>query len=442
MKLEFGTQQMDIGTWTFLWMRTAMVEPTGGADLNECLLAAQKIKDGSDESWIAEWIARADRTKAEAEGALGLGQRVKARLAFMRASNYYRAAFMKMVDRDQTWEYLTKSREAFHRAAALMEGKVEIADIPFETVSLPAYYLPAAGKDSSPAPTLICTNGGDSTNEELMHWMGFAAQERGWNCLVFEGPGQWSMLQRFPDQVMRPDWEEPIKAVVDWLVRKPEIDAGKIALFGPSLGSTLAARAAAFEKRIAACVPCGFVVDPYEGWHDIWPKWLQRAKPETFDRVFGIFEKMSSQVRSLKATFARMYGQSSAYRIIESMKAHSVVDLAPRIDCPLLVIYGEAEYAENEAGALLLSTARFLDRIKAPVAVHEFTFEDGWAATHCQIGAQTALQNVVLDWLDRVLVKGEDMRKLPELTWKTVLKHHGKNKAVASLMPRMHVGAF
>jgi hypothetical protein len=36
-----------------------------------------------------------------------------------------------------------------------------------------------------------------------------------------------------------------------------------------------------------------------------------------------------------------------------------------------------------------------------------FGFDQGWAATHCQIGALTALQSTVFDWLDRVLVAGQ-----------------------------------
>ncbi|CAG0927711.1 hypothetical protein TFLX_00573 [Thermoflexales bacterium] len=62
-------------------------------------------------------------------------------------------------------------------------------------------------------------NGGDSTNEELVHWLGFAAVARDWNCLTFEGSGQWSVLQRYPEKFMWPDYEVPMKAVVDYLVR-------------------------------------------------------------------------------------------------------------------------------------------------------------------------------------------------------------------------------
>jgi hypothetical protein len=129
-------------------------------------------------------------------------------------------------------------------------------------------------------------------------------------------------------------------------------------------------------------------------------------------------------------------------RIAACVPVGLVVDLASRIECPLLVIYGEAELAENKAGSLVLSTMKFLNRIKAPVAVHEFAYEEGRAATHCQVGAEIALRDLMLDWLDRVIVKGEDMSTLPELTWKTVLRHHGRNREIVKLPPRVHVAAF
>ena len=41
-----------------------------------------------------------------------------------------------------------------------------------------------------------------------------------------------------------------------------------------------------------------------------------------------------------------------------------------------------------------------------------FSFEDGWAATHCQIGAVAPLQALVFDWLDKVVVKKEPIPRL------------------------------
>jgi len=58
--------------------------------------------------------------------------------------------------------------------------------------------------------TLLVINGGDSTNEEMMHFSGFAATKRGWNGLVFEGPWQWSALQLNPRLFLSVDYEKPV----------------------------------------------------------------------------------------------------------------------------------------------------------------------------------------------------------------------------------------
>ena len=80
-----------------------------------------------------------------------------------------------------------------------------------------------------------------------------AAVERGYNVLAFDGPGQFGPQHR-EGLHFRPDWEKVITPVVDFALKLPGIDPGKIALMGISFGGELAPRAAAFEKRIAALI--------------------------------------------------------------------------------------------------------------------------------------------------------------------------------------------
>ena len=45
--------------------------------------------------------------------------------------------------------------------------------------------------------------------------------------------------------------------------------------------------------------------------------------------------------------------------------------------------------------------------MKCPVTMHEFSLEnDGWAASHCQIGGTAAASVVIFDWLDKEVVQG------------------------------------
>ena len=110
-----------------------------------------------------------------------------------------------------------------------------------------------AAADGLPRKTLIVNGGYDSTAEEAFLFSGAAALARGYNALLFDGPGQGAAI--FEDGlVFRPDWEKVIGPVVDYLFTRPEVDRRRVALMGVSFGGYLAPRAASAESRIAACI--------------------------------------------------------------------------------------------------------------------------------------------------------------------------------------------
>jgi pimeloyl-ACP methyl ester carboxylesterase len=404
MKLDFSNRVMDIGTFQFNFVRALMVAGTGGAELSECLLVAQKIRDGDAESWTQQWAEVAEKVHQNAIIAADTRRTVTARHAYLRTSNYYRAAMFSLPHTDTRLDrYLTLSRETFHAAAKLSVPPIEIVDVPFGKARLPAYFMPA---ESSPAPTLIVVNGGDSTNEEMVHWFGFAAAARGWNCITFEGPGQWSAMQLNPGLHLQPDYEGPVTAVVEYLLTRTDVDPDKIAMYGLSLGASLAARAAAFEHRISACICDGLVVDVYQAWQAVWPHLLQSAPSALFDGVFGLLERVSPQLRGIANHFRWMLDAKSPHEIIEAWKPYGIKGLAPKIGCPMLVIYGEAEAAQSNE-VVALEALRFVSELRSPTSVRMFGLDEGWAATHCQVGALAPLQALVFDWLQGVVVEKE-----------------------------------
>jgi len=86
-----------------------------------------------------------------------------------------------------------------------------------------------------------------------MHTCGFAALERGYNVLTYEGPGQ-PTVRREQKLGFIHDWERALKPVVDRALTRPEIDARQLASIGISMGGYLAGRAAAFEPRLEATI--------------------------------------------------------------------------------------------------------------------------------------------------------------------------------------------
>lgn len=421
MKLDFS--KMDIGTFQYNFVRTLMVAPTGGAEVSECLNAAAAIKDNDEAGWAREWASLAENAAAEAGRAMASGLAPAARGAYLRASNYYRAAMFSLPPQDPHLDpYLRLSRETFHQAASLFSPPIEPVAIPFEGVKLPGYFISAGG---AKRPTLLAINGGDSTNEEMLHFIGFAAQARGWNCLAFEGPGQWSALQLNPGLTLRPDYEAPVKAVVDFLLQREDVDPERIALIGYSLSSQLAARAAAFEKRIVACICVGgIVVDVSEAWEAVMPEALRHALPGVFDTLFTQLEKVSPQLRGFANHSRWEFGVSKPHELLEAWRPFNIGGLASRIACPVLVLIGEGEYEQTDAKTIL-STLRFISELPCPPAVHEFGYAQGWAASHCSIGDAAPAQAVVLDWLDRVVIhKDHPVSAEPRREWPLLAKYH------------------
>jgi pimeloyl-ACP methyl ester carboxylesterase len=209
------------------------------------------------------------------------------------------------------------SKDCFSKASKLFPFLVELIEIPYEDgIALPGYfyhchYIQGDGnnggigdrcgsgnirisdnnkeyektsKSSSPSanPTLIAHGGFDSTLEELYSSAAAPALERGYNCLTFEGPGQGCVIrkQKIP---FRYDWEKVVAPVIDYAInRKDElgIDPNRIALMGISMGGYLAARAAAFEHRISACILYNGVYDGYDAVASSFPKPLLTAIEE------------------------------------------------------------------------------------------------------------------------------------------------------------------
>ncbi len=56
---------------------------------------------------------------------------------------------------------------------------------------------------------------------------------------------------------IRGDYEVPVKAVIDFVEKRRDLDAKRIGMWGVSLGGYYAPRAAAFDKRIKACIALG-----------------------------------------------------------------------------------------------------------------------------------------------------------------------------------------
>ncbi|HEY7827150.1 MAG TPA: hypothetical protein VIB99_02885, partial [Candidatus Limnocylindrales bacterium] len=226
----------------------------GSADLGEVFATARRVGPPEAGRWYAAWKATADRAAAIAERALADGQRVTARGAYLRASEYARQSFYFIrgeLDDPRLQAGYAAHVAAFASAANLMAESVADVRIPYEQTTLKGYFC-APDRGGAARPTLIMPCGYDSTAEA--GWVNVPdALARGYNVLLFEGPGQGQALyeQRL---FLRPDFEHVLGPVIDWLVGRAEVRADRLGLVGRSFAGYLAPRAATVEGRIAALV--------------------------------------------------------------------------------------------------------------------------------------------------------------------------------------------
>jgi len=265
-------------SFSFETLRAAGSAPYGGADLGEVLATARLIRNGDEAQWFTSWRSTAERVHAIADKALADGHRLSARQAFLRASNYYRTAeFFRRKGAACDTEALAiarLSRETFCSAIGLMDRPAFQIGIPYEGTMLPGYLFLV--DDSGVArPTVVYTNGYDSTAEESWFAIAAAALERGYNVLAYDGPGQGAAI-REQSLVFRPDWEAVLTPVLDYCQSRSEVDPQAIALFGYSMGAYLVARAAAFDRRPSALILDDGLFDFHQAFANATPGWLLR----------------------------------------------------------------------------------------------------------------------------------------------------------------------
>src|SRR5664280_2048852 len=196
----------------------------------------------------------------------------------------------------------------------------------------------------------------------------------------------------------RPDWEHVLTPVLDWALRRPEVDADAVALMGMSLGGYLAPRAAAFEPRLAALVA-------YDGMYDFYDTVRGRLPAPVLHLVEqGPDAPARAAVRALGAMNATArwslgngawtFGVAGALEFLRAMPAYTLAGgVAERISCPTLVLAAQRDHLAPGQAELLRQ------HLTAPASLVRFTADEG-AGEHCQEGAMAVLPQRGFDRLD------------------------------------------
>jgi pimeloyl-ACP methyl ester carboxylesterase len=375
----------------------------GASELGEVLSAFDRIHGKGDtlRSVFNEFQRLGRELRSRGDKERNAGRRESARLCYLRAAMYLdQALYFAYASASPTRHHegllYNEMEGAWARAGALFEPRFEPVRIPYYAGKLPGWFL-GAGKGKR--PTVILNTGSDAQNIDMYVYGGAAALERGWNALIFEGPGQGSNLF-LRSQVFTPDWGKVITPVVDFLRKHPKVDKRRISLVGQSFGGYLTARAAASEHRLA-----GLVTDP--GVHDCFVTWsenlkslvglLNDGKAAEFNQIWNedVIGKANEYERVGLAKRLEIYGNGSAYeqlKLAQQFKLDRAT--ARRITTPAAILSPELEQFFPGQAKTMHS---WIGKDRSTLI--KFTIAEG-GEYHCEPMAPQLRNERVFDWLE------------------------------------------
>jgi alpha-beta hydrolase superfamily lysophospholipase len=379
-------------TYNFQTLRALDDVSDIGGDSGETLQTVTGLKSGDAKGWYDAWQATGDRLVALANRT---NDRIGRGRALLRAHTYYRTAEFFLAPHDPKRPAIwNKNVDAFYQGLDVLDIAHERFAVPYGQYHLNAVYYPGpAGAERR--PLLMFMGGYDETMEEAYLSLGVAAHQHGYSILIYEGPGQGSVI-REQGLVFTPEWEKPNGAVLDTFLRshpKP----GKIVLIGASLGGYLAPRAAAFDKRIDGVVSYDAFYDGGAIASRNVPKFAFWLKDHGYSGVLNFLSGLNSDPGKIWAQQNGMwvFGANDPFALLDAFKAYTLAPVASRIDIDVLILAGAddhfvplgqaEEYRKSLVHARSVTTLVF-DRASG-------------GSEHCQLGAPSLWHAALFDWV-------------------------------------------
>ena len=289
----------------------------------------RRLKPYNLESWYSEWTRVAEKNEQLAAKFEGEGRKVSAHEQYLRAAEFYRNIVLYLTESDvRTVPTYRKLNEMFDKAWSLVKPPFERINVPYEGKMLSAHFYPVRGAAGQRAPVVYNYAGADGVL--LRGDAGGGATQftsRGMAFLDVDGPGHGGTL-RMMKLYAPPDSERVVKAVVDYLVTRPDVDPNRIALHGSSMGGYSAPRAATVEKRIKAVA--------------VWSGAFSLRQD-----IFDYYPPIQDRLRWLMG--ARTLSEAR-----EKIGEFTLEGRAKQIECPLLVGYSHDDRIMDPRGALRL----------------------------------------------------------------------------------------
>src|ERR671919_111630 len=245
---------------------------------------ARRVKFFNLESWHKEWLEVAKKNEELAAIFEQESRNQTAHEFYLRAADFYRRAVVYMAESDpRMLPTFKRLEENFNKAWSMSTPPFERVEIPYEGHRLPALFWPGRGKPGSKLPVVYNYGGADGIL--LRGEDGGAGQyvRRGMSFIDVDGPGHGGTL-REKKLYAPPDSERVAKAVIDYLVTRPDVEANRIGLHGSRKAGYSGPRCATVEKRIKAVAVWSGAYNLVEDIFDYFPpiqerlRWLMGAR--------------------------------------------------------------------------------------------------------------------------------------------------------------------
>lgn len=393
----FTDSEMD-----FQILRSLGADGSGGGTAGEILLAARQIEDGNPVSWSAAFLSLAERLEEDGATRLERGHTVSARESYLRASAYYRAAeyYGDPLSPD-TRSWGMKCRETFLKALDHFPWKTEAVFIPSGKGEdfYPAYFI-TQGKPGERRKTLMAQSGFDGTAEEMFLAVGRAALDRGYNVLLFEGPGQAGKRRFHPDSTFVSDLGPTVRSVTDFVLKRPEVNQKQIALYGASFGGYFALSGALGEPRLGALILNSPLTDMQEYFFASMGEetvGMLKKNNLTTEDLKSIPEKeMPLKYRLSLLNLCIRFGKPSVAETLDAFSFFRIPD--DRLKSLAMPALGLVSAGE---GPTPLKQGEHFAATAPKASLHVFERESG-ANAHCQLDNPVLSWAVALDWLDEL----------------------------------------
>ncbi len=287
--------------------------PGAEGDVREINRRVQKFTDIPRE--FSRAAQRREELAREAEKA---GHEVEAREHYYVAAIFYTNA-MWAVYEDGNAKRIAwgeKKRSCYDKFIQFAGRPIERVELPYEGKSIAALlHLPPRMKAGEKVPAILYIPGMDGVKEDNpMYSDPFL--ERGIALLAIDGPGQGETRAR-GIKCTAANYEDAGKLACDYLAKRPEIDANRLAIMGSSMGSYWGPRVAAAEPRFKALAVSGVCVEPSQ---------------------YTIFNTASP---TFKLNYMYMSGYDDEAAFDEFAKTLTLKGVASKITCPYLIVAGE-----------------------------------------------------------------------------------------------------